>query len=92
MGGGVFGYTAQADAAKPLGLQYLYGDDDQDFVGAVLAPLGVNGVLPISNRQIGFINFNQSPEPLAARANHGTAEAMQEGPGSLVATQAQHAL
>src|ERR1700692_555905 len=82
----------ETNTAKAFRLQNLDGND-YDCLGRLsLRAFADGGVTAVANRKIALIDFDNAFQTLPTGSNHRPAEAMQNGPGGLIAAKAQHAL
>src|ERR1035437_8853761 len=83
--------SLDTDTAKSFG-QDFHGDRHHYLGRVALTPLGRNGALSVSQRQIGFIHFDLSVKEVTTRSDHGATQAVQHGPGRLIAPEPEDAL
>src|SRR3984893_10739448 len=82
----------ETNTAKAFRLQNLDGNHNDRLGRLSLRAFGDGGVTAIANRKIALVDLDNAFQAFPPGSNHRPAEAMQNGPGGLIAAKAQHAL
>src|SRR5260370_26296266 len=82
----------ETNTAKAFRLQNLDGNHNDRLGRLSLRAFADGSVTAVANRKIALVDLDNAFQAFSPGANHCPAEAMQNGPGGLIASKAQHAL
>ena len=80
------------DSSKSLGLEHFHSNGHQHFAGIALSSNWTDRIFAVRNGKVRLVNFDLTMQQISAGSDHGSPQAMQHGPGCLVASKAKNTL